>query len=81
MFALFYRIKIGIIPVELPGWVLGTAGWLIAIIFLLRAMGDFNYVGFFKKVRETDFAINDSKYYSPLCLGLGLLGIAIELIV
>ena len=79
-FALFYRIKIGIIPIELPIWVLGLAGWIISSIFLLRAMGDFKYVGFFKQVTETDFGRNDTKYYAPLCLTLGLNGILIELI-
>jgi hypothetical protein len=39
----------------------------ISIIFLVRAIGDFRYVGFFKKTKTTKFAINDTKYYSPLC--------------
>lgn len=39
----------------------------IAIIFLVRAIGDFRYVGFFKKVHETKFAIYDTLFYSPLC--------------
>ena len=41
-------------------------------IFLLRAMGDFKYSGFFKKVKETAYAKNDSRLYSPLCLFIGL---------
>lgn len=40
----------------------------IAFLFLVRAIGDFKYVGFFKKVKETRFALNDTRYYSPLCL-------------
>jgi Protein of unknown function (DUF3995) len=40
----------------------------IGIVFLIRAIGDFKYVGFFKKVKGTLFAENDSRYYSPLCL-------------
>jgi Protein of unknown function (DUF3995) len=40
----------------------------IGIIFLIRAIGDFKYVGFFKKVKGSLFAENDSRYYSPLCL-------------
>lgn len=40
----------------------------IAAIFLVRAVGDFNYVGFFKKKRNSAFARNDSKIYSPLCV-------------
>ena len=40
----------------------------IALIFLIRAIGDFREVGFFKKQREGDFARNDSRIYSPLCV-------------
>lgn len=40
----------------------------IAILFLIRAIGDFHYVGFFKKIKGTKFAKNDSSYYSPLCM-------------
>ncbi|RDI14652.1 DUF3995 domain-containing protein [Flavobacterium sp. AG291] len=52
----------------------------IGILFLLRAIGDFKYVGFFKTIKETLFAKNDSRYFSPLCLYLGLSSIAIALI-
>jgi len=41
---------------------------LIAVAFFFRAVGDFNYVGFFKKVKNTGFAKRDNRYYSPLCL-------------
>ncbi len=80
LFAIFYRVKVGIIPIDLPAWVLSVAGWVIPTIFLFRAMGDFKYVGFFKQVKGTDYALNDTKYFSPLCLILGLNGIFIELL-
>jgi hypothetical protein len=44
----------------------------IAFIFFARAIGDFKYVGFFKKVMGTPFAKNDSRLYSPLCLFLSV---------
>ena len=47
--------------------------WLIGAIFLLRAVGDFRYVGFFKRVRDSRFAKFDTLYYSPLCLLLASL--------
>jgi hypothetical protein len=51
--------------------------WLLAILFLLRAIGDFRYVGFFKRVRDSRFAKLDTAVYSPLCLILaGLLAIS-----
>lgn len=45
--------------------------WLsygLASGLLLRAIGDFRYVGFFKRVRDSRFATLDSFVYSPLCL-------------
>jgi len=49
------------------------AAWALAIIFLARGVGDFRYVGFFKRVRGTRFALLDSAVYSPLCCLLALL--------
>lgn len=43
-----------------------------AVVFFLRAIGEFNYVGFFKKVKGTSFAANDTKFYIPLCLFLSI---------
>lgn len=48
-------------------------GVFLSIIFTLRAIGEFNVVGFFKKVKDTPFAVYDTRYYSPLCLILGLI--------
>ncbi len=45
--------------------------WLsvaLALGLLARAVGDFKYVGFFKKLRDSRFATLDSWLYSPLCL-------------
>ena len=52
---------------------------IIAIIFLLRAIGDFKFIGFFKKIKETRFGINDTHIFSPLCLFISLLSILIFL--
>ncbi len=53
------------------------AVWLLAAVFALRAIGDFRYVGFFKRVRDGKFARLDTLAYSPLCAALAvLLGIA-----
>jgi hypothetical protein len=40
----------------------------LALGLLLRAIGEFRYVGFFKRVRNTPFSRLDSLLYSPLCL-------------
>jgi hypothetical protein len=47
--------------------------WLsygLALVLLLRAIGDFRLVGFFKRVRGSRFARLDTMLYSPLCLAL-----------
>jgi len=43
---------------------------LIVIVFASRAIGEFRYVGLFKKIRDTDFARNDNRIYVPLCLSI-----------
>jgi hypothetical protein len=62
--------------VKLPLWLenLRHYGlWAIAVIFILRAVGEFNYLGFFKKHRNSKFGKNDSRIYSPLCMTIGIL--------
>ncbi len=54
---------------------------VIAGIFFMRAIGDFKYVGLFKKVKETEFGIYDKKYFTPLCLFITLNCILIALTV
>lgn len=46
---------------------------IITFIFLLRAIGDFKYLGFSKRIKNTNFSRCDTKFYSPLCLFLGLI--------
>ena len=48
-----------------------------AIVFGLRAMGDFHYAGLFKKIKNTSFARNDTRYYIPLCLFVSALNAVI----
>ena len=52
-------------------WV-DRAGWGLAILFFLRAIGDFNIVGLFKKIKQTEFAKYDTWVYIPLCLIISL---------
>ncbi len=78
-FGFFILAQAGIISVNLPQWLNRYGLWFIAGLFILRAIGDFNYVGFFKKIKQTKFGKNDSAYYSPLCLLIGLLTIIIGL--
>ena len=46
-------------------------GFAVGAVLVLRAIGEFRYVGFFKRVRGSDFATYDSWFYSPFCLLAG----------
>jgi hypothetical protein len=58
----------GIVPPTVSLW--GTRG--VAAALIGRAVGDFNYVGFFKRRKATVFARLDTRLYSPLALALGV---------
>ena len=57
-------------PISRAVTTVGTVG--VGVVFVLRAIGDFRLVGFFKRVRGTPFALWDTRLFSPLCLALGL---------
>ena len=69
----WWSVRIGMLPF--------TAGcWTLAAVFAARAVGDFRYVGFFKRERASRFAQYDSRFYSPLCLVLAVVcaGVALQ---
>lgn len=76
---LFMLVKADMLSFPIPLWLDRSGLWIIAIVFFLRAIGEFNYVGFFKKIRHTKFGQNDTRYYSPLCLIIGMLTLMMEL--
>ena len=81
LFGFFYLLQSGFIEHNhLPEWVMRFGGWVIPIIFLLRAIGEFKYVGIFKRVKKTKFGRFDTKLFSPLCLIISMLGIILSLI-
>ncbi len=47
-------------------------GYLVSVVFILRSIGDFKYVGFFKTIYNSNFSKNDTFFFSPLCLMLGI---------
>lgn len=72
--------------------VIGNIGWLgetvppfvynwitlaIGLMFLLRAIGDFGLVGFFKTSKDSRFAYLDTRLYSPLCVVVTILSFAL----
>jgi hypothetical protein len=62
----------GIVTVGLSPRVLSALCAGLALVLLLRAVGDFRYVGFFKSVRNSRFATMDTWCYSPACLALSI---------
>jgi len=60
-------VEVGVSPVLLSWLCLALALGLFA-----RAVGEFKYVGFFKRVRGSRFATLDTLVYSPLCLLLAV---------
>lgn len=77
---LFFLVKIAYINVAIPSWLSDCGLWAIAILFGLRAIGEFRYIGFFKKFKDSKFAEYDTKYYSPLCLIIAILTLLLALL-
>lgn len=76
LFAALVAATAGLLQTGLPAVVLSWVSYALALGLLLRAIGEFHYVGFFKRVRGSRFATFDTYLYSPLCLllsgGVGL---------
>lgn len=77
LFAGLVAATAGIVLVGLPAVALVWLSYALATGLLARAIGEFKYVGFFKRVRGSRFAKLDSLFYSPLCL---LLAIGVTLV-
>jgi hypothetical protein len=45
---------------------------VISIIFLIRAVGEFRYIGLTRKISDTKFGVYDARYYTPLSIWLGV---------
>ena len=59
--------RLGIWGYFMPQWIFFWGIWALAIIFMLRAVGDFRFLGFFKRIHTTKFAYWDTVLFSPLC--------------
>ena len=76
LFAGLVAATAGLVPLALPPVLLAWMSYALALGLLARAIGEFKYVGFFKRVRGSRFATLDTFVYSPLCLLLAA-GVAI----
>lgn len=77
-FGCFYFTQTGIIKSFFSENFERTLNWIIPVLFIARSIGEFKYVGFFKKVKSTYFSKWDTKFHSPLCFAVGVLGIIIN---
>ena len=78
--SILYLLHSGYLSLTIPEWIITGSSWFIPSIFLLRSIGEFKYVGLFKKVKDTTFAKADTKFFVPLCLFVSALGFAIVLL-
>lgn len=70
--ALVVTQRAGLGRTLLPAPLVGPGCWAVSVALVARAVGEFRFVGFFKRVRDTEFARMDSRYYSPLAFLLGV---------
>lgn len=79
-FGLLVVLKTGAFTFNLPSWLSNYGLWIIAIIFSIRTVGDFKYVGCFKTVKTTTFSRYDSLIFTPLCAAITILTALIEIL-
>ena len=72
VFACLVAATAGLVQVGLSERVLSWLCYALALGLLARAVGEFKYVGFFKRVRGSRFARLDTLLYSPVCLLLAV---------
>ena len=60
-------------------WIFDYGRCIVPILFGLRVVGDFKYVGLFKKINNTPFAKMDNKVYLPVSALIATLGLIVKL--
>jgi Protein of unknown function (DUF3995) len=72
LFAALVLATAGTISLGVPQTALSWLSYALAVGLFGRAVGEFRYLGLFKRVHGTQFARLDTLVYSPLCLLLAL---------
>ena len=78
-FIVLGRIGILIKLIQLP-FIFYWGTWGIAPVFLLRAMVEFKYIGFFKIYKDSIFSYWDTRLFSPLCFFISLCAFLINVL-
>jgi hypothetical protein len=76
--ALLIAATAGIVQLGISRALLMWGTRALALVFVLRALGDFRLVGFFKRIRGTRFADLDTWVYSPFCVLLAFAAFAVS---
>jgi uncharacterized protein DUF3995 len=66
--ALLLLGRSGVLALPGPRWLTAAGTWAVGSVFVLRAIGDFQFFGLFRRVTGTKFASKDRFLYTPLCL-------------
>lgn len=69
----------GLVNSGLPAWIPHWGSWCAAIVLYLRVIGDFHWLGLFKRETSSAFATYDTRVFVPLCFLLAS-GIVIVLV-
>ena len=77
LFSIIYLMKSELIIVLALNWLSSIFLYIIPTLFFIRAIGDFKYVGIFKKITKTTFAKWDNKLFVPLCFFISFVGFII----
>ncbi|AHM64241.1 hypothetical protein PPSQR21_005780 [Paenibacillus polymyxa SQR-21] len=71
-FAAWFVLELGrVVPFQIFHFFYSYGAGLLSCLFILRSIGDFKWVGFYKRKKGTVFAKWDTVLYSPLCFLLG----------
>lgn len=65
--------RLGLWGQTVPSWLYQLGVWGLSLLFIGRSIGDFRWVGLFKRVKDTRFAWWDSWLFTPLCLLIAFL--------
>jgi hypothetical protein len=68
--ALLVLARAHVVTIGLPTNLIDVGVWLVAATFTMRTVGEFRYVGIFKRVRGTPFARWDTRLFTPLCAAI-----------
>jgi hypothetical protein len=70
--ALVLLARLGLVELPVPAPWPRWGAWSLAALFGLRAVGEFRYVGIFRRVKGTPFARWDARLFTPLCIVVAL---------